>query len=82
MFSHSLFSLYFCLSANPVLEESQVIQQYFILITKSWSLLKKREKEQGPVVQSIINLTNSLRDQLVKCFTPLYPNTFTFLLKK
>ena len=27
--------------------------------------------DQGPVVQSIISLTSSLRGQLVKCFTTL-----------
>ena len=27
--------------------------------------------EQGPVVQSIVSLTSSLRGQLVKCFTTL-----------
>ena len=27
--------------------------------------------EQGPVVQSIVSLTSSLRGQLVKCFTAL-----------
>ena len=36
----------------------------------------------GPVVQSIISLTSSLRDQLVKCFTTLLPNKLIFLLKK
>ena len=28
-------------------------------------------KDQGSVVQSIVSLTSSLRDQLVKCFTTL-----------
>ena len=28
-------------------------------------------KRPGPVVQSIVSLTGSLRDQLVKCFTTL-----------
>ena len=36
----------------------------------------------GPVVQSIVSLTNSLRAQLVKCFTTLLLNTLVFLLKK
>ena len=27
--------------------------------------------DQGPVVQSIVSLTSSLRGQLVKCFTTL-----------
>ena len=37
---------------------------------------------QGPVVQSILSLTSSLRGQLVKYFTTLQPNTLLFLLKK
>ena len=37
---------------------------------------------KGPVVQSIISITNSLRDHLVKCFMTLLPNTMIFLLKK
>ena len=36
----------------------------------------------GPVVQSIVSLTSSLRGQLVKCITTLLPNTLIFLLKK
>ena len=38
--------------------------------------------DQDPVVQSIVSLTSSLRDHLVKCFTTLSPNTLIFLLKK
>ena len=33
----------------------------------------------GPVVQSIVSL---LRDQLVKCFTTLQPNTTEFCIEK
>ena len=33
---------------------------------------------QGPVVQSIVSLTSSLRGQLVKCFMTLLPNTPIF----
>ena len=36
----------------------------------------------GPVVQSIVSLTSSLRGQLVKCFTTLYPNTLKFFVEK
>ena len=36
----------------------------------------------GPVVQSIVNLTSSLRGQLVKCFTTLKPNTLIFLVER
>ena len=37
--------------------------------------------KQGPVVQSILSLTSSLRGQLVKCFTTLYPNKLIFLVE-
>ena len=37
---------------------------------------------QGPVVQSIVSLTSSLRGQLIKCFTTLYPNTLKFFVEK
>ena len=37
---------------------------------------------QGPVVQSIVSLTSSLRGQLVKCFMTLYPNSLIFLVEK
>ena len=40
------------------------------------------EKNQGPVVQSIVSLTSSLRGQPVRCFATLYPNTLNCLLKK
>ena len=37
----------------------------------------------GPVVQSIVSLTSSLRGQLVnKCFTTIIPNTLTFFVEK
>ena len=36
----------------------------------------------GPVVQSIISLTSSLRGELVKCFTTLLPNTLKFFVEK
>ena len=37
---------------------------------------------QGPVVQSIVSLTSSLRGHLAKCFTILQPNTLTFFVEK
>ena len=37
---------------------------------------------QGPVVQSIVSLTSSLRGQLVKCFMTLLPNTLIFFVEK
>ena len=39
--------------------------------TLSTSKVKVCFKLQGPVVQSIVSLTSSLRDQLVKCFMTL-----------
>ena len=36
----------------------------------------------GPVVQSIISLTSSLRGQLVGCFTTSCPNTLIFFVEK
>ena len=36
----------------------------------------------GPVVQSIVSLTSSLRGQLVKCFRTLSPNTLKFFVEK
>ena len=36
----------------------------------------------GPVVQSMVSLTSSLRGQLVKCFMTSKPNTLTFFAEK
>ena len=36
---------------------------------------------QDPVVQSIVSLTSSLRGQLIKCFTTLFPNTLIFFVE-
>ena len=36
----------------------------------------------GPVVQSIVSLTSSLRGQLVKCFTTFIPNTLIIFVNK
>ena len=44
------------------------------------SIINKHLKIQGPVVQSIVSSTSSLRGQL-KCFMTLLPNTLIFLLK-
>ena len=44
--------------------------------------LKSHPKDQGPVVQSFVSLTNPLRGQLIKCFTTLYPNTLKFFVEK
>ena len=36
----------------------------------------------GPVVQSIVSLTSSLRGQLIKCFTTLETNRRIFFVAK
>ena len=45
-------------------------------------LQNSRMKYLGPVLQSIVCLTSSLKDQLVKCFTSLYLNTLIFFVVK
>ena len=40
------------------------------------------ESHLGPVVQSIVSSTSSLRGQLVKSFTTLLPNTHIFFVEK
>ena len=40
-------------------------------IHKYFFIAFQRKKDVGPVVQSIVSLTSSLRGQLVKCFTTL-----------
>ena len=39
-------------------------------------------KDPGPVVQSIVSLTSSLRGQLVKCCMTLLLNTLIFFVEK
>ena len=39
-------------------------------------------KQLGPVVQSIISLTNSLGGQLLQCSMTLLPNTLIFFVEK
>ena len=39
-------------------------------------------EDQGLVVQSIVSFMNSLRCQLVKCFTTLQPNPLIFFAEK
>ena len=53
---------------------------FYINCCKIYSI--KNSVDQGPVVQSIIILTNSLRSQLVKCFMTLKPNTLKFFVEK
>ena len=54
--------------------------------TKTFSIFSykviKHLTAQGPVVQSMVSLTSSLRGQLVKCFTTLLLNTLIFFVEK
>ena len=63
-----------------------LLQQFIIWAPRCVTLTVRQNNNilahQGPVVQSIISLTSSLRGQLVKCFMTLYPNTLIFLLEK
>ena len=62
----------------PAVEETDVV---FIVSSKSTentvvvvymtSVPTVEEIVQGPVIQSIVSITNSLRGQLVNCFTTL-----------
>ena len=51
-------------------------------LVKALTNCKIQELNLGPVVQSIVSLTSSLRGQLVECFTTLYQLHWYFLLKK
>ena len=45
-------------------------------------LQEQYDIDQGPVVQSIVSLTSSLRGQLIKYFTSLKTNTLIFFVEK
>ena len=53
-----------------------------MLCNASFDVMTSKYKDLGPVVQSIVSLTSSLRGQLVKCFKILQPNTLNFFLNK
>ena len=60
-----------------------------VLILQNLALAKLRKNNiarivhsLGPVAQGIVSLTNSLRGQLVKCFTTLLSNTMIFFVEK
>ena len=55
--------------------------QTTVLFRKEWFDYKVTVS-QGPVVQSIVSLTSSLKGQLVKCFTTLQPCTLIFFVEE
>ena len=59
-----------------------IISLLFIILCNFGLYLEWTRGHQGPVVQSIVSITNSLRVQLVKCFTTLLPNTLIFFDEK
>ena len=52
------------------------------LTTKKNVYGKQLGNYQGPVVQSMVSLTSSLRGQLVRCFMTSYPNILIFFAEK
>ena len=54
--------------ANALAFFSVIILKLFGCLRMSKKMMMNLKK-MGPVVQSIVSLTRSLRDQLVKCFT-------------
>ena len=52
------------------------------ILTSQRMVIFSVEETLGPVVQSIVRLTSSLRGQRVKCFTTSVPNTQIFFVAK
>ena len=69
---HLSLSLSLSLEEEEEVEEEEEGSVVFFRQTE-W-----RAIDHGAVVQSIVSLTSSLRGQLVKCFTTLYPKTDIF----
>ena len=65
------------LTVRKLCWENKIFQN--LLSNEHWVLSRKY---LGPVVQSIISLTSSLRGQLVKYFRPLLLNTLKFFVEK
>ena len=81
-----MFATFFFISYLSLLSSSpRKTVQYLITIPRFVSLHEEMiliAKALGPVVQSIVSLTSSLRGQLVKCFTTLKPNILKFFVEK
>ena len=56
--------------------------QLIYIFRLNWKRKLHLTTESGPVVQSIVSLTSSLRGRLVKCFTTLLSNTLIFFVDK
>ena len=55
---------------------------YCIFFTQISRKFNVKDNNLGPVVQSMVSLTNSSRGQLVKCLTTLLSNTHIFFVEK
>ena len=70
---------------TTIITVSQLSVIIILFISRIFSYLllqQSSEKEQGPVVQSIVNLTSSLGGQLVKCFTTLFTKYTDIFVEK
>ena len=72
----------FCRDVAHIWHTKQVINSNEIFLTKCMKLTAIRDVSQGPVVQSIVNLTTSLRRQLVKYMPTKLSNTLLFFVEK
>ena len=95
-FDSDMFAQYFALPVRDQLEPAPIVSvegkpfQVREFYTEDLQALSEvyfyndlyNFKNQGPVVQSIVSLTSSLRSQLVKFFMTLLQNTLIFVVKK
>ena len=66
------FGISFSVSSSSIVSAVKISRYYFKGSSfASFISASLPSADQGPVVQSIVSLTSSLRGQLVKCFTTL-----------
>ena len=67
----------------PYIFDSTLFHGTTRFLSITWKSLEANASANlGPVVQSIVSLTSSLRGQLVKSFTTLSRNTLKFFIEK
>ena len=74
----------FCIKTYVVTPHLNLLDETVQMRGLHYVSMRNKEKKRalGPVVQSIISLTSSLRGQLVKGFKTLLLNTLIFLVEK
>ena len=81
-----LFFFYYCYRYNYYYHfhynNCMYYYYYFFIIIDIIICFKDQIKDLGPVVQSIVSLTSSLRGQLIKSFRTLLPNTLILFIEK